>query len=132
MTEDLWVLVRDGNATVRTQAVLAAAIKHSALLGDFLDLVVRDQHRRFAPTLPKALWNDYLHSCRERDLEMPEWHESTRRKTGTVVYHILQQAGYIDNTRSLKLQPVHIADEIVTYLRGHGEEYVLRCMQVTS
>jgi hypothetical protein len=48
------------------------------------------------------------------------------------VYHILQQAGYIDNTRSLKLQPVHIADEIVTYLRGHGEEYVLRCMQVTS
>ena len=47
MKPELWNLIRDGSTTVATQAVLACAIKHSALLGDFLDLVVRDQYRRF-------------------------------------------------------------------------------------
>src|SRR5262245_4393517 len=42
MDADLWKLVRDGTLIVATHAVLAAAIKHSPLLGDFLDLVVRE------------------------------------------------------------------------------------------
>src|SRR5207245_1204841 len=44
---DLWRLIRDGSGTVATHAVLAAAVKHSPLLGDFLDLVVREQFRVF-------------------------------------------------------------------------------------
>ena len=44
MDADLWKLVRDGSGTVATQACLAAAVKHSALLGDFLDLVVGAVH----------------------------------------------------------------------------------------
>ena len=51
MGQDLWELVRDGSAPVATHAVLAAAIKHSTLLGDFLDLVVREQLRLFRPNL---------------------------------------------------------------------------------
>ncbi len=47
MQPDLWRMVRDGSAVVATHAILAAAVKHSALLGDFLDLVVRDQHLKF-------------------------------------------------------------------------------------
>lgn len=47
MKPDLWRLVRDGSGPVATQAILAAAIKHSPLLGDFLDLVVREQFRYY-------------------------------------------------------------------------------------
>ena len=43
MDAELWKLVRDGTGLVATHAVLAAAVKHSLLLGDFLDLVVREQ-----------------------------------------------------------------------------------------
>lgn len=128
---DLWRLVRDGSGDTATHAVLAAAVKHSPLLGDFLDLVVREQWRTFSPTLPKRLWEEYLHGCRERDPEMPQWNDSTRRKTGTVVYHVLQQAGYIENTRSLKLLAVHVADPVVRHLKDNSEDYVLRCLQVT-
>ena len=50
MEPDLWKLVRDGKGTVATHAVFAAAVKHSPLLGDFLDLVVGEQYRvRSAP-----------------------------------------------------------------------------------
>jgi len=51
MEVDLWRLVRDGTGTVATHAVLAAAVKHSSLLGDFLDLVVRDHYRLFSASL---------------------------------------------------------------------------------
>lgn len=131
MTADLWRLIRDGSGDEATHAVLAAAVKHSPLLGDFLDLVVREQWRTFNPTLPKRLWDEYLQGCRERDPEMPQWNESTRRKTGTVVYHVLQQAGYIENTRGLKLLAVHVAEPVVRCLKENSEEYVLRCLQVT-
>lgn len=130
MGDDLWRLVRDGNKIVATHAVLAAAVKHSALLGDFLDFVVREQYRAFKPKLSKSIWEDYLKDCRGRDPDMPLWNESTRRRLRSSVYQILSQAGLIESTRTLKLQPLHIAPQVLQYLRDHGEDYVLRCIQV--
>jgi hypothetical protein len=46
------------------------------------------------------------------------------------VFQMLAQAGYIEDTRSLKLQTVHIADQVLRYLRNNNETYVLRCIQV--
>jgi hypothetical protein len=60
MQAELWALVRDGSGTVATQACLAAAVKHSALLGDFLDLVVREQYTRYAKALSNTVWDDYI------------------------------------------------------------------------
>jgi hypothetical protein len=44
---------------------------------------------------------------------------------------MLAQAGYIENNRSLRLQNVHVADQVLHYLKANGEEYVLRCIQVS-
>lgn len=131
MNADLWRLVRDGSQTVATHACLAAAIKHSALLGDFLDLVVREQYRLFVSKLSPTLWEEYLNDCRGRDSVMPLWNDSTRGRLRSSVYQTLAQAGFLDSTRTLRLQPVHIASEVLGYLRDHREEYVLRCIQVS-
>lgn len=130
MKPDLWRLVRDGSGPVATHAVFAAAIKHSPLLGDFLDLVVREEFRVFKTTLPRRLFDDYLYNCRGRDPEMPEFNESTRRKLQTTVYHILVQAGFLTDNRTLQLQRVFIAEPVVAYLERNHERYVLRCMRV--
>ncbi|MFH1951866.1 MAG: DUF1819 family protein [Pseudomonadota bacterium] len=130
MEADLWKLVRDGTGEVATHAVLAAAIKHSPLLGDFLDLVVREHYRLFSATLSNRCWEDYLVDCRGRDPEMPIWNESTRKRLRSSVFQILAQAGYIENTRSKRLQTVHIASQVLTYLEAHNEHYVFRCIQV--
>lgn len=132
MQPECWTLVRDGSGMVATQACLAAAIKHSALLGDFLDLVVREHVARFAHTLSNTVWEDYLLDCRGRDPEMPEWSASTRDRLRSSVFQILAQAGYVDNTRTLRLQPVYLASPVLDYLTTHQEHYVLRCMQVTT
>ena len=132
MQPQLWTLVRDGSGIVATQACLAAAIQHSALLGHFLDLVVRDHVARYAQTLSKTVWDDYVLDCRGRDPEMPEWSAATRDRLRSSVFHILAQAGYVENTRTLRLQPVYLASPVLDYLTMHQEQYVLRCMQVTA
>ena len=130
MKPELWRLVRDGTGTVATHAVLSAAVKHSPLLGDFLDLVVREQYRLFSKALSNKLWDDYLDDCRGRDQDMPVWKESTRKRLRSSVFQILAQAGYIENTRSKRLQAVHIVSQVLGYLEKHHEHYVLRCIQV--
>ena len=131
MTPDLWRLVRDGKGTVATHAIFAAAIKHSPLLGDFLVLVVAEQYRMFSTALTHTMFTEYLEGCRERDPEMPLWNESTRRRLRSSVFQMLAQAGFIENTRSLKLKNVHFAEQVLRYLKANGEEYVLRCIQVS-
>jgi hypothetical protein len=46
------------------------------------------------------------------------------------VFQMLAQAGYVESTRSLKLQSVHIADQVIHYLKANHEDYVLRCLRV--
>ena len=132
MTEDLWLMVRDGSTIVATHACLAAAIKHSALLGDFLDLVVREQHRLFSPVLPANAWEHYVEECRGRDPEMPEWSQSTIDRLRSSVFQILAQAGYIESTRTLRCKPTTSPSEVLRYLHEHDEHYVLRCIQVST
>ena len=131
METDLWRLVRDGSQVVAIHAAFAAAVKASALLGDFLDLVVREHYRVFSPTLPSKDWNDYIDECRGRDPAMPAWQDTTLIRLRSSVFQILAQAGYIENTRTRKLQPVHLAPEVLQYLHQHDESYVLRCIQVS-
>jgi hypothetical protein len=131
MDADLWKMIWDGPGLVTIHAVLAAAIKHSRLLGDFLDLVVREQYHIFSPALTKKLWDDYLTDCRGRDPEMPEWNECTRRRLRSSVFQALAQSGFIEGTKTLKLQPAHIAPQVIRYLASRNEEYVLRCIQVS-
>lgn len=131
MTPDFWKLVRDGNSTVTTHACLAAAVKHSALLADFLELVVKEQYRIFAEKLTYQLWENFVADCQSRDPDLPPWSDSTIRRLRSSVFQVLEQAGYIDNTKSLRLQTVHLAREVVRYLEKHHESSVLRCIQVT-
>jgi hypothetical protein len=119
MGPDLWKLVRDGKGTVAAHAVFAAAVKHSPLLGDFLELVVGEQYRKFGTALTKTMFSDYLDGCRERDPETPLWNESTRKRLRSSVFQMLAQAGYLENTRNLKLQTVHVAEQVPHYLKAN-------------
>ena len=131
MGPELWELAHHGSVPVATHAVFAAAIKHSTLLGDYLDITVREAFRMFRPDLPRKLWIDFVEGCHDRDPFMPEWQESTINKLGDSVYWILQEVGYIGENPRYHLHPVRISAEVLAYLREHEEAHVLRCIQVS-
>jgi hypothetical protein len=132
MGPELWALVREGGKSVATHAVFAATIKFSPLLGDFLDLVVREQFRRFENALRPPLWDNYLESCHERDPDMPSWSGSTRAKLRQNAIRMLAEAGYLHDTKALRLQRVQISPEVISYLKGHEETYVIKCIQASQ
>lgn len=126
----LWRIVRDGERALATQAAFAGAVKHSRLLGDFMDITIREQRALFARRLEPRMWTDYIAGCRGRDPDMPHWSDSTVAKLRSVTFSMLAEAEYLKDTRSLLLQNVFVAAELSEYLRDRGESYVLRCLQV--
>lgn len=136
MTPELWMLVRDGHQTVATHACLAATVKQNQLVADFFDLILREQYRQFAVLLDRHLWNDFIDDCLIRhpvsSTDRPVWSESTVRRMRSSMFQILEQAGYIENTKTLRLQNVHIAEEVTRYLQANDEIDVLRHIQLVS
>lgn len=132
MGPGLWELVRDGGRETVTHAVLAATIKYSRLVGDFLDIVVRDLHRRFEHSIRPQHWDQFMDDCRNRQPDMPHWRDTTMEKLRTRVFGMLTEAGYITDSRSRVLKQVYVAPGVVAYLRSADETYVLRCMQATQ
>jgi len=132
MGKRFWTMVRDGNRELATQAVFAGAVKNSRLLGDFMDLTIREQRALFARKLELRMWQEYIDGCRGRDPEMPYWSDATVARLRSAVFSMLAEAGYLKDTRSLILQNVFVDDQLTGYLRDAGEGYVLRCMEVTQ
>jgi hypothetical protein len=130
--EGLWQMVRDGGRERATQAAFAGAVKHSRLLGDFMDITIREQRALFAKQLEYRMWTEYIEGCRGRDPDMPHWSDSTLARLRSAVFSMLAEAGYLKDTRSLLLQNAFIDDQLAAYLRDRGETYVLRCMEVAQ
>jgi hypothetical protein len=131
MTSGLWLLVRDGSRPVATHAVLAATVKYSPLLGDFLALVVRDLYRRFEDTLKPQHWDRYIEDCHNRDPHLPRWSAGTLESLRTRVFGMMTEAGYLHDSRVRTLKPVQISPEVIGYLVDANEAYVLRCLDLT-
>jgi len=128
--EGLWKMVRDGGRAEATQAAFAGTVKHSRLLGDFMDITMREQRTLFSKKLEHRMWNEYIAGCRGRDPDMPHWSDTTVAKLRSVVFSMLAEAEYLKDTRSLLLQNVFLDAQLAAYLRDRGESYVVRCMEV--
>ena len=129
---DIWRLIRDGDRQQATQGALASAIKNSRLLGDFMDLTMREQRALFAKKLEHPMWNDYIAACRGRDPDMPHWSDATVARLRSGVFSMLSEAGYLKDTRSLEMTNVFVDSQLAAILRSRNEHYVLRCMELTE
>ena len=128
----LWKMVRDGGREQAIQATFAGTVKNSRLLGDFMDITMREQRTLFAKKLEYQMWNEYIAGCRGRDPDMPHWSDATVARLRSAVFCMLTEADYLKDTRSLLLQNVFVDASLAAYLRDRGETYVLRCMEVTE
>jgi hypothetical protein len=127
---DLWRVVRDGEKALATQALLAAAMKHSALLCDFIDLCLRDEYRLLHTELSKSLWPAFLEGCAARDPAVTQWSESTRQRLRSSVFDVLAQAGFLSDTRKRHLQNFVLLPELRSYLSARSEHKLLNCLQL--
>lgn len=130
MRPELWQIVRDGDSICSTQALFSAAIKHCRILGDYLDLVVREQFKNMEDRLTLPLWDQFIMSCKQRDPLMDDFPPSTLKKMRINIHKILVEAGYLKSAYNWHLQKINLVPEITEYLLNNNEEYVIKCIQV--
>ena len=124
-----WKLIAERESEVQIQVLLAAAIKHSSLLGDFLRSVYALRQRRLEPALAPQDWPDFLAECAHHDPAVALWTDSTRAKLFQVIVRVLVEAKYLDNARSLRLTPRSLHPDVRRYLSERHETYVLDCLE---
>lgn len=124
-------LIAEGEMEVSVQLLLAAAIKHSCLLGDFLHDVYARQLRRMETALNSNLWDAFWVECAHRDSEIECWSASTKEKLYQVIIRILVEAKYLDSSRKLNMTPPSLHPTVTSFLKRHGELDVLSVMKVS-
>jgi len=132
MKPEHWEMVAEGHTSLATQAAMAAAVKHSHLIGDFMQSVVREHWQTFQKSISNSDWYHFMEICAQVDPRVEAWTEKTRAKLKQVVFRILAEAGYIQSTKSLLLQPVSIEPELRKSLDSNLETYVLKCLSATE
>ena len=124
-----WEMIAERESEVVIQMLMAAAVKHSFLLGDFLLGVYADRQRRLEPALARSDWQDFLAECEHHDASLAGWPQSTKNKMLQVILRILVEAKYIDSSKSMKLTPQSLHPDVRRYLSTHNETYVLDCLE---
>lgn len=124
-------LVSEGVAEVCIQALLAASIRHSRLLGDFLRDVYIEDARKLERTLSHKQWDAFLSECEHRDDAVAGWSESTREKLFQVIVRILAEARYLDSTRKLGLTPPMLHPKARDWLKQLGDAQTLALMEIS-
>jgi hypothetical protein len=124
-----WQMIVERENEVVIQMLMAAAVKHSFLLGDFLLRVYANRQRRLEPALARSDWQDFLAQCEHHDPSLAAWPQSTKDKMLQVILRVLAEAKYIESSRSLKLTPQSLHPDVRRYLNTRGESYVLDCLE---
>ena len=124
-----WQMMTERESEVVTQLLLASAVKHSQLLGDFMLRVYADRQRRLEPALSPMDWQDFLAECAHHDAAVAGWSDSTKAKLFQVIVRILAEAKYLESARSMKLTPQSLHPDVQRYLSTHDETYVLDCLE---
>lgn len=124
-----WQMMTERESEVVIQLLLAAAVKHSQLLGDFILRVYAVRQRRLEPALAPIDWQDFLAECAHHDPAVTDWSDSTKAKLFQVIVRILAEAKYLESARSMKLTPQGLHPEVRRYLSTRDETYVLDCLE---
>jgi hypothetical protein len=131
LDEEGWKLIAEGDMEVSSQLLLAAAIKHSYLLGDFLRDVYARQLSRMELALNSHLWDAFWVECVHRDGDIEQWSASTRKKLFEVIVRILVEAKYLDSSRKKNMTPPSLHPTVISFLKRHGEFDVVATMKVS-
>ena len=128
---DFWKALRDGDDELATQVAFCGALERNLLLVEFMETVLRDAYTSQAEQLDSYVWLDFLEERSQRDPDIVDWKESSKKKMGQVVFRMLAEVGYLKSTRKLELQRVIVRAELRSLLEEHYKQRIKRCMEVS-
>lgn len=121
----------DTNDPLYTQLLMLALLIYTPVIADFMTHVVAETKRVYKPNLASDAWDVFLHDRNRTLLGLYDLSDSTLKKTGTNVIRSLVEAGYLDNNKNRRLQPVYLLPETKIWLRQFKREDLEPVMECT-
>lgn len=109
--EELELLDRSDLLQQRQLAFLAVC-KTYGFVRDFVVEVVRDKFLSYDFVIHEGDYRSFFHRKRELHVEMDDLSDSTLEKVRQRVFTMLEQAGWIDNIKSRRIQPQIVRPEL--------------------
>lgn len=122
-------LIADGDVELCSQLLMAAAMRHSQLMADFMRDVYATDLRQLERHLSHRQWDNFLADCAHRDEVVSTWASSTKLKLFEVIARILTEAKFLDSTQHLQLTPPMLHPRLHTYLSQLGARDTLARME---
>lgn len=122
-------LIVQSDAELSGQLLMAAALRHSQLMADFMRDVYATDLRQLERSLSHRQWDTFLTECAHRDDAVNTWATSTRLKLFEVIVRILVEAKFLDSTKNMQLTPPMLHPRLHTYLSQLGARDTLKRME---
>ncbi|AWB57841.1 DUF1819 family protein [Colwellia sp. Arc7-D] len=119
-----------GSTELTTQLMFAATLLNSTMLADFMRNVYNDAKRMYREVLDSTDWESFWDDRSRLFPEYTQMTASTTYKISQVAFKVLADAGYIESTRSKKLQNVYLLPEVKTLLTVMDREDIIAAMEV--
>jgi hypothetical protein len=125
-------LIAQSDAELCGQLLMAAALRHSQLMADFMRDVYAADLRQLERTLSHRQWESFLTDCAHRDAAVSHWAASTRLKLFQVIVRILVEAKFLDSTKTLQLTPPMLHPQLQACLIRLGARDILARMEFSQ
>ena len=122
-------LVAYGTTDLSSQMMFAATLINSPLLKDFMKHGVQDAKIMFRESLDVSDWESFWEERCRLFPELSEMSESSTYKIAQVAFKTIADAGYIESTRSKRLQNVIILPEVKEQLIAMTREDIVSAME---
>jgi hypothetical protein len=130
LNPEILSMITGSDYTLAVQCLLACALKHSRLIGDFMIQVIGSRIRIINDTLSYRDWEKFLETCEQVEPRVGAFTELTRKKLRQIVFKILIESRYLEGQKTRRLTPVRIEPELKAFLIRNKERYVLKCLEV--
>jgi hypothetical protein len=122
--------VAEGTEELARLSLFAAILRTLDLVSDFVEEVLLVKVRSFEPALLRTDWNRFLEERGTVDPSVLDWSESSRKKMAQVIFRMLAEAGYLEDTRSLKILFPAVPPELVAALEAMGDKRTLNLLRL--
>ncbi len=120
-SQDLVENLAHGPIDTAKQINLYAMMKYNRIVWDFMITVIGEKFRTHDLVFSKMDLNLFFFRLQEQDDNVASWSDSTIKKIKQVLVKSLVECGYLDSTRSEKINPVLISYELETGIRDKND-----------
>lgn len=132
LDEEALRLIIQSDAELCGQLLMAAALRHSQLMADFMRDVYASDLRQLERTLSHRQWEAFLSDCAHHDEAVSRWAASTRLKMFQVIVRILVEAKFLDSTKNMQLTPPMLHPTLQSCLIRLGARDTLARMEFSQ